>query len=39
MALAVVDPASSWLWFGSLLWHGFDPWPRNFSMLQAQLKK
>ena len=24
---------------GSLLWHGFDPWPGKFFMLQAQPKK
>ena len=24
---------------GSLLWHGFDPWPRNFHTLQAWPKK
>ena len=23
----------------SLLWHGFDPWPRNFCMLRAQPKR
>ena len=23
----------------SALWHGFDPWPRNFCMLQVQEKK
>ena len=20
------------LWLGSLLWHGLDPWPKNFHM-------
>ena len=29
----VKDPAMS------LLWHRFDPWPRNFHMLQVQPKK
>ena len=24
---------------GSLLWCGFDPWPRNFHMPRAHLKK
>ena len=24
---------------GSLLWHGFHPWPRNFHIPQAQPKK
>ena len=24
------------LWLGSLLWHEFDPWPRNFCMQWAQ---
>ena len=24
---------------GLLLWHGFDPWPGNFHMLQVQLNK
>ena len=24
---------------GSLLWHEFDPWPRNFHMLQVWPKK
>ena len=28
-------PALSLQWPGSLLWHRFDPWPRNFDMLQA----
>ena len=22
-------------WPRSLVWHGFDPWPRNFHMLQT----
>ena len=32
------DPALSLLWFGSLLWCNFDPWPGNFCMLRAQPK-
>ena len=31
----VKDPALSLLWLGSVLWHGLDPWPRNFHMPQA----
>ena len=23
----------------SLMWHGFDPWPRNFYILQVEQKK
>ena len=30
----VKDLALSLLWLGSLLWHGFIPWPRNFHMPQ-----
>ena len=26
----VKDPVLSLPWLGSLLWHGFDPWPWNF---------
>ena len=37
--LAFKDLALSLLWLGSLLWHSFDPWPRNFHMLQAEPKK
>ena len=33
MASKVKDPA--WL----LLWHGFDPWSRNFHMPKSWLKK
>ena len=29
----------SLLWLGSLLWHGFDPWPGIFHMLWLQPKK
>ena len=36
---SVKDLALSPLWFGSLLRHGFDPWPRNFHMPQVQPKK
>ena len=32
----VKDPALSLLWLWLQLWHGFDPWPRNFCMPQAQ---
>ena len=27
------------LWFGSLLWHGFDPWPGNFHMTHVWPRK
>ena len=37
--LAVKDLMLSPLWLWSLLWHGFDPWPRNFCMLQCGQKK
>ena len=39
MAQLVKDLVLSQQWLGLLLWHGFDPWPRNFHMLQAQLKE
>ena len=26
-------------WLGSLLWHGFDPWPGKFRMLQDVARK
>ena len=26
-------------WLGSLLWLGFDPWPQNFHMPQAESKR
>ena len=32
----VKDLVLSLLWLGSMLWHGFDPWPGNFHMPQAQ---
>ena len=28
----IKDPALSLQQFGSLLWHGFNPWPGNFHM-------
>ena len=36
MAQQVKDLASSLLWLWLLLWRGFDPWPGNFGMRQAQ---
>ena len=35
MAQGVKDLALSLQQFGSLLWHGFDPWPGNFRMPQV----
>ena len=35
MALWVKGPALSVPWLGSLMWHGFYPWPENFCMLQV----
>ena len=35
----VKDLALSLQWLGLLLWHRFDPWPGNFYMLWAWLKK
>ena len=35
----VNDLTLSLLCLGSLLWHGFDPWPRNFLMPWAKKKK
>ena len=35
----VKEPALALLWLGSLLWHRFDPWARNFPMLGAWPKK
>ena len=32
----VKDLMLSLLWLGSFLWHGFNPWPRNFHMPWAQ---
>ena len=37
--LVVRDPALSLLQLGSLQWHGFDPWSRNFHTLQVQPKE
>ena len=39
MVQHVKDPALSLQQLGSLLWHGFAPWPGNFHMLQMQPKK
>ena len=38
VAQQVKEPALSLLWLGLLLRCGFDPWPRNFHMQQAQAK-
>ena len=38
MAQWIEDLALSLLWLRSLLWCGFDPWPRNYCMPQAWLK-
>ena len=35
----VKDRAMSLPWFGSLLWHMFNPWPRKFCMLRIQREK
>ena len=35
----VKDPTMSLQQFGSLLWYGFDPWPRNFHVLLERQKK
>ena len=32
----VTDLGLSLQWLGSLLWHGFNPWPGNLHVLQAQ---
>ena len=39
MAQWVKDLVFSLQWLGSLLWHGFNPWPRNVHMLWACPKK
>ena len=39
VAQQVKDLVSSLQQLGSLLWHGFDPWPRNFRMWQVWQKK
>ena len=38
MAQWVKDPALSLQQLRQLLWHRFDPWPRNFHMPQVQPK-
>ena len=35
----VKDQALSLQWLGSLLWHGFDPYPGDFSVPQVQPKE
>ena len=39
VAHQVKYPSLSLQWLESLLWHGLDPWPRNFHMSQLQQKK
>ena len=39
VAPKVEDPPLSLLWLQLLLWHRFEPWPRNFHVSPAQLKK
>ena len=39
MLQRVKDLALLLQWLGLLLCHGFDPWPRNFHVSQAQPKK
>ena len=39
MAQQVKVPVLSLQWLGSLLWQGFDSWPRNFHLPQARPKK
>ena len=39
MAQLVKDLALSLQWLGLMLWCGFDLWPRNVHVLQAQPKK
>ena len=39
MAQQVKDLALSLLWLRPLLWCGFNPWPWDFHMPQAQSKK
>ena len=36
MAQQFKDLALSLLWVWLLLWCGFDPWPKNFYMLQVR---
>ena len=39
MVQQVKDLVLSLQWFGSLLWHKFEPWPRNFHMLPSPTSK
>ena len=39
VAQQIKDLVLSLLCLWIQLWHGFDPWPRNFHMPRAQLKK
>ena len=39
MAQGVRDLVLSLQWLESLLWHGFDSWPRNFHIPWVQPKK
>ena len=39
MAQWVKDLALSLWWLRWLLWHGLNPWPRNFQMLRVWPKK
>ena len=39
MAQRIKDQALSLHWLESLLWHGFNPWPKNFCMLWMLEKK
>ena len=37
--LALKYSMLSLLWLGSLLWHGFEPWPRNLYITTGTAKK
>ena len=39
MAQKVKDPGLSVQWFKSMLWLGFDPWPRNFHLQSKRKEK
>ena len=39
MAWWVKNLVESLLWLGLLLWLWFNPWPRNFCMLEGMVKK
>ena len=39
LAQWVKNSVLSLLWLGSLLWHRFDSWPRNFCMATGVAKK